>query len=255
MILGGICSRGCRFCNVESGGPELPDEDEPGRVAEAVRAMGLRDVVITSVTRDDLEDGGAGIWAATIRAVRSACPGIVVEVLIPDFNGSEPALRRVLDAEPHVLGHNLETVPSQYPRVRPQADYGRSLEVLARAHAAGFVTKSGIMVGLGETEDEVTAVMRDARGTGCNIFYVGQYLQPSGKHLPVDRYVEPAEFGHYREAGKAAGFDVVVAEPLVRSSFHSEEQAAFLNRKLKLGRAPAARCAAAGAESSQHEEN
>jgi lipoyl synthase len=229
MILGGVCSRACTFCNVTSAQPEPPDADEPRRVAEAVAAMGLRDVVITSVTRDDLPDGGAAHWAATLRAVRRAAPTVSIEVLIPDFGGSAAALQQVIDAAPAVLGHNVETTPSRYATVRPQADYARSLTVLRRGYAAGQIVKSGMMLGLGETRAEVEQVMRDVRAAGCDIFYAGQYLQPSIRHHPVVRYVPPAEFEELREAGRALGFPVVVSAPLVRSSYHSDDQQRFLN--------------------------
>lgn len=228
MILGGICTRACRFCNVNPGKPSVADAREPERVASAVAAMGLSDIVITSVTRDDLPDGGAGIWARTIEAVRQQNKGIVIEVLVPDFRGDTRLLDTVLDACPDVLGHNLETVPSLYGKVRPQADYERSLSVLRHSHARGFVTKTGIMVGLGEAVEEVRKVMGDALRVGCDIFYIGQYLQPSRRHLEVKRYVEPEEFDAYRDYGLALGLGVVVSAPLVRSSFHSEEQARFL---------------------------
>ncbi len=233
MILGGACSRSCRFCGVATGHSGTADRDEPRRVAEAVREMELKDVVITSVTRDDLPDGGAAIWAETIRRIRAAVPGILVEVLVPDFRGEPSDVQTVLDACPDVFGHNLETAPSLYASVRPQADYRRSLDVLAEASRQGFVTKTGIMVGLGEEHGEVLSVMADARRAGVDIFYVGQYLQPTRDHLPVVRYVEPAEFDAYRTKGADIGFPVVVSGPLVRSSYHSEEQAAFVAARLR----------------------
>jgi lipoic acid synthetase len=228
MILGDACSRDCRFCAVHHAWTGEADVEEPHRVAEAIRRMGLRDVVITSVTRDDLPDGGAAIWAETIRAIH-ALAGIRVESLVPDFGGREVDIRTVITARPDVWGHNIETVPSLYPAVRPQADYGRSLRVLALGHEAGLTTKTSLMLGLGETRDEVLAVMRDARAAGCRIFFLGQYLQPTRRHLPVQRYVEPAEFDALRDDGRALGFDIVVAAPLVRSSYHSDEQAAFVD--------------------------
>jgi lipoic acid synthetase len=233
MILGNNCTRSCSFCNVASDAPSLPDPDEPQRVAEAVKAMSLKEIVITSVTRDDLEDGGAGIWAETIAAVRSATPDITIEVLIPDFNGSETSLNTVMAAKPDVLGHNLETVAVLYPRVRPDADYQRSLTVLKRTHQHGLIAKTGIMLGLGETTTDVLNLMRDADSAGCHILYIGQYLQPSADHLPVHRYVEPDEFAMYREEGLKTGFKVVVSAPLVRSSYHSEEQTRFLKNSRK----------------------
>ena len=231
MILGDTCTRGCTFCAVGSGKPGAADGKEPGRVARAVKAMGLNDVVITSVTRDDVEDGGARIWADTIRCVQEAVPGICVEVLIPDFGGDREALAAVFRARPEVLGHNLETVPELYARARPRADYRRSLDVLRLAHGGGLVTKTGIMVGLGETAEQVVALMGDAVGAGCDIFTVGQYLQPTKEHLPVERYVEPSEFDGYRERGLSLGLKVVVSGPLVRSSLYCEEQAEFLRRR------------------------
>jgi lipoic acid synthetase len=228
MLLGRECTRACGFCNVRGGAPGAPDRGEPRRVAEAVRAMGLRGVVLTSVTRDDLPDGGAGLWAETIRAVRGAVPGIVVEVLVPDFGGDGMALDRVLAERPDVFGHNLETVRSLYAAVRPQADYGRSLAVLRQAGAQGLIVKTGIMLGLGETREEVRQLMRDALAAGCQILYIGQYLRPGRRHAPVVRYVEPVEFDDFREAGLRAGFRVVVAAPLVRSSYHAEDQERFV---------------------------
>ena len=230
MILGDTCTRSCRFCGVASRAPDGPDGDEPRRVAEAVAAMGLKDIVLTSVTRDDLSDGGASIWAETIRQIKATIPGIMVEVLIPDFGGSEASLAMVIDAAPEVLGHNLETVRPCYAEVRPQADYEQSLTLLRRAHAQGMITKTGIMVGVGETKEEVFALIRDVQDCGCDIFYVGQYLQPSKDHLPVARYVEPGEFDLYRDEALKAGISVCVSAPLVRSSYHSEEQERYLER-------------------------
>ena len=233
MILGDVCTRGCRFCNVGSGRPAADDPAEPQRVAEAVQAMGLSDVVITSVTRDDLPDGGAGRWAETIEAIRALSPNVRVEVLIPDFQGDPEALAQVVQARPDVLGHNLETVPSLYRAIRPQADYRQSLALLGASHEAGLVTKTSVMLGLGETLDEVRELMRDARASGCDIFYAGQYLSPTKRqHANVERYVRPDEFDALRDAGLAMGFPVVVSAPLVRSSYHSDEQAAFLKNGL-----------------------
>ncbi len=234
MILGDKCTRACRFCNIKAESTGICDDQEPARVVEALKKMGLKDVVITSVTRDDLPDGGSAVWAETVRRIHWELPGVSVEVLIPDFKGDLAALERVLVEKPAVLGHNLETVPSLYSRVRPQADYDRSLEVLKRAHERGAVVKTGIMVGIGETETEVLELIKDAVEAGCEIFYVGQYLQPTKKHLPVSRYVTPDEFDSYRRRGLEAGFKVVVSAPLVRSSYHSEEQAEYLKRRLLL---------------------
>jgi lipoic acid synthetase len=231
MILGDQCSRNCRFCGVQGEVHGEFDPEEPERVAEAVGKMGLREVVITSVTRDDLPDGGAAIWAQTIEAIRRQCPDVLLEVLVPDFGGIEEDIQTVLSSRPAVWGHNMETVPSLYAAVRPMADYARSLNVLRLGVEAGLITKTSIMVGLGETAEDVTQVMRDARSVGCRIFYIGQYLQPSQKHLPVSRYVEPQEFEAFKEVGHQLGFDVVVSAPLVRSSFHAEEQAEFLVRE------------------------
>lgn len=228
MILGRECSRNCRFCSVSPERPVPPDPEEPARVARAVAEMGLKDVVITSVTRDDLADGGASIWAETIMLIRETAPGTVVEALVPDFNGSSEALAGVLDAGPDILGHNVETVPALYAAARPEADYGRSVGLLARAHEAGAVTKSAMMLGLGESRDEVRAVMRDLRRAGCEILFLGQYLQPTRQHLPVRRYVPPEEFDEYRTEGRELGFGVVVSAPLVRSSYYSEEQMSYL---------------------------
>ena len=234
MILGDTCTRSCSFCGVASRPPGPADTDEPARVADAVKAMGLKDVVITSVTRDDLPDGGAAIWAETIRRVQDAVPGILVEVLIPDFGGNLTALDTVIDVKPAVLGHNIETVPRLYPKVRPQADYPQSLAVLEHSARRGMMAKTSIMVGIGETADEVEAVMRDARQVGCCIFYIGQYLQPSRQHLAVERYVTPEEFDAYRDAGLHMGFDVVISAPLVRSSYHSDEQEQYVRKKKRM---------------------
>ncbi len=225
MILGDICTRSCGFCAVKTGRPEYGlDWDEPRRVAEAARRMKLRHAVVTSVNRDEREDGGAPIFAETIRQLRNDVPGIRVEVLIPDFKGSESALDIVLKARPDVLDHNVETVPRLYRLVRPQASYRQSLEVLDRAKRKGFTTKTGVMVGIGETMDEVLDVMRDLRTVDCDIFTVGQYLQPTKAHLPVDRYVHPDEFALYRKEGLAMGFRHVESGPLVRSSYHAASQ-------------------------------
>jgi len=224
MILGDICTRSCRFCAVKTGRPTELDELEPFRVAEAVKQLNLRHAVITSVNRDELKDGGAGIFAETIRQIRKKSPGCRVEVLIPDFQGDYDSLKLVIDAHPNILNHNVETVPRLYKDVRPQAKYERSLWVLEESRRQGLVTKSGLMVGLGETPEEVLEVMRDLRKIDCTILTIGQYLQPTKAHLPVDRFVHPDEFRMYREEGLKMGFRFVESGPLVRSSYHADEQ-------------------------------
>lgn len=221
MILGDVCTRSCGFCNVKTGRPEFLDTDEPRRVAEAIRTMAVQHAVITSVNRDELDDGGAGIFAETIRLAREARPGITVEVLIPDFRGDEQALRVLVDARPDILNHNTETVPRLYPTVRPQAKYTRSLQLLERGKQWGMVTKSGLMLGLGETTEEIVEVMSDLRAVSCDILTLGQYLQPSREHLPVHRYVHPDEFTMLKERGISMGFRHVESGPLVRSSYHA----------------------------------
>ena len=223
MILGNVCTRRCGFCAVAKGAPLPVDYDEPRRVADAVAAMGLRFAVITSVDRDDRPDGGAGLFALTIRAIRERIPGCGVEVLTPDFQGSHSAVETVIEAAPDVFNHNTETVPRLYREVRIGSRYERSLDVLAHAArlAPATPTKSGLMLGLGETNGEVFDVMRDLRAQGVAILTLGQYLRPSPKHLPVVRYVPPAEFDDLRRAGYEMGFAHVKAGPLVRSSYHA----------------------------------
>jgi lipoic acid synthetase len=222
MILGNICTRGCRFCNVPKGTPRELDSDEPDRVARAVASLELTYAVVTSVTRDDLKDGGARIFAETIRAIRKKSPGCLVEVLVPDFQGSESSLGKVLDAGPDVLNHNIETVPSLYPRIRPQANYQRSLELLSRAHSRGAATKSGLMLGLGERIEEVRSVLNELRGIECDILTLGQYLQPGKNHASVDKYYHPDEFEALRNEAFAMGFRHVSAGPMVRSSYQAD---------------------------------
>jgi lipoic acid synthetase len=224
MILGDTCTRSCGFCAVKTGRPGTVDAEEPARVGEAVARMRLDHAVVTSVNRDELPDGGAAIFAETIREIRRQSPGTTVEVLIPDFQGSPEALDAVLDAGPEVLSHNVETVPRLYARVRPQARYERSLGVLRRIGERGgdIVPKTGIMVGLGETNDEVLATMRDIVAQGTRVLTVGQYLRPSPMHLPIERYWTPDEFAGLRDAGMAMGFRHVESGPLVRSSYHAE---------------------------------
>lgn len=228
MILGDRCTRGCRFCNVDKKQVLAPDPGEPGRVAAAVCETGLREVVITSVTRDDLADGGAGHWAECVAAVHAAVPDIVVEVLVPDFGGCVESVERVIRERPAVFGHNLESVPRLYPEIRPEADYQRSLGVLRQAAEAGMIVKTSLMLGLGESLDEVYEVLADARGAGCRIFYAGQYLQPSKQHYPVVEYVTPEVFDRVGEVARGMGFDFVASAPLVRSSYHEEGQARFV---------------------------
>jgi len=233
LILGDRCTRGCRFCNVDKREVLPPDPGEPRRVAAAVKETGLKEVVVTSVTRDDLPDGGAALWAETVEAIHAAAPGTLVEVLVPDFGGVADDIATVIRTRPEIFGHNLETVPRLYPQARPQADYARSLAVLRQASEAGLITKTSLMLGLGETLEEIEQTLRDARAAGCNIFYAGQYLQPSPRHLPVTRYVEPAEFGKIRDRAYALGFGFVASEPLVRSSYHEEGQTAFVRAALE----------------------
>lgn len=232
MILGDTCTRACAFCAVKSGRPLALDTDEPVRVAQAVRRMSLTHAVVTSVNRDDQPDGGASIFAATIRSIRRLSPSTSVEVLIPDFMGNWEALATVMDERPEILNHNTETVPRLYRRVRPKARYERSLELLRRAKEMdpGGITKSGVMVGLGETKHELLLVMARLVDVGCDVLTVGQYLRPSVRHAPVDRYYRPEEFEELAEAGRRLGFRHVEAGPLVRSSYHAERQVARLGR-------------------------
>ena len=222
MILGNVCTRSCGFCAVLTGRPPTYDEDEPVRVAEAIASMTLVHVVLTSVDRDELEDGGSRIWAQTIREVRARAPELRIEVLIPDFKGDVASLDRVLAAGPDILAHNVETVPRLQKSVRPQARYERSLAVLEHAKSRGFLTKSSLMLGLGETEAEVEEVLRDLRVVGCDILTLGQYLQPTKAHLPVERFAHPDEFLRLAESAREFGFAHVESGPLVRSSYHAE---------------------------------
>ncbi|EFK06696.1 lipoyl synthase [delta proteobacterium NaphS2] len=225
MILGDHCTRNCRFCAVQHGVPQPPNREEPRKVAEAVTAMGLGYAVITSVTRDDLPDGGAGHFAAVIGAVKERSPETKVEVLIPDFQGSEKDLETVVTAAPHVLNHNMETVPRLYPDVRPQADYHRSLELIRRAGEMDRkpATKSGLMLGLGETHEEVIQALRDLLTAGCRLLTLGQYLAPSADHHPVAAYVSPESFQTWEKTALEMGFEGVASGPFVRSSFHAGE--------------------------------
>jgi len=227
MLMGDVCTRHCGFCAVTQGSGKPLDPAEPRHVAEAVKTLGVRHAVVTSVNRDELPDGGATHFAATIREIRALTPGVSVEVLIPDFLGSEEALSAVLDEGPEVLNHNAETVPRLYHRVRPDAVYARSLELLARAarkrdeEKISLKVKSGVMVGLGETREELAATLRDLRGCGVDVVTVGQYLQPHARRLPVERYYTPDEFEEIKREGEAMGFGVVESGPLVRSSYHA----------------------------------
>ena len=224
MILGNVCTRSCMFCSVDTGNPEVVDITEPLRVAESIKLMGLKHVVITSVDRDDLIDGGSKIWAATIRAVRRHAPGVTMETLIPDFKGNAENIQRVIDVKPEVVSHNLETVKRLTREVRIQAKYERSLEVLLMLKEGGITrTKSGIMLGLGESEEELFEAMDDLRAAKVDILTLGQYLQPTRKHLPVAKYVTPEEFARYKQVALDKGFRYVESGPMVRSSYHAEK--------------------------------
>ena len=225
LIMGSRCTRNCRFCAVAEGPLEPPDPEEPARVASAARKMGLKYVVVTSVTRDDLPDGGAGCFAETIEKIRQEIPDVCVEILIPDFQGSKKALETVLKARPDVLNHNIETVPRLYPEVRPQADYRQSLDLIKYAHAYNpeLLTKSGLMLGLGEQQAEISLTLKDMYKAGCRLLTLGQYLQPSKDHLPVIRYIPPEEFEEWRKTALQMGFVEVASGPFVRSSYHARE--------------------------------
>lgn len=222
MILGNICTRSCGFCAVATGKPLPPDFDEPQRVAEAIFLMKVKHAVITSVDRDELKDGGSIIWANTVKAVRALNPETTLETLIPDFRGQWENLQNIIDVAPEVVSHNIETVERLTKQVRIQAKYHRSMEALRRLKDGGMRTKSGIMLGLGETKEEVLQTMQDLVNNGLDVLTIGQYLQPTPKHLPVARFVHPDEFAEYREAGYQMGLDYVESGPLVRSSYHSE---------------------------------
>jgi len=224
MILGNVCTRSCNFCAVITGRPTELDTDEPYRVAEAVQLMRLKHCVITSVNRDELKDGGASIWAKTIEEVRRLNPNTTIEVLIPDFKGKSEPLQMVLDQRPDILNHNTETIPRLYRRVRPQAKFEWSMNVIRQAKNAGLRTKSGIMLGLGESKEEILSVMDSLLDAGCDIMTMGQYLQPTKQHLPVERYVTPQEFEELKQIGLQKGFKYVESAPLVRSSYHAERQ-------------------------------
>ncbi len=229
MILGDTCTRSCGFCNVKMGIPSHLDRDEPRRVAESVVELGLKHAVITSVNRDELKNGGAEIFSESIRLIRELSPKTTIEILIPDFKGEESAFEIIMKNPPNILNHNLETVNRLYHAVRPQAKYARSLELIKWFKSKGLRTKSGIMVGIGETKEEVFGIMRDLKGNGCDIMTIGQYLQPTKEHLPVDRYVSLEEFAEYRNYGKTLGFLAVESAPLVRSSYHAEKHAELVD--------------------------
>jgi lipoic acid synthetase len=223
MILGNICTRSCGFCAVQTGRPEAVDEFEPGRVAHSVKTMGVKHAVITSVDRDDLRDGGAGIWVQTVKAVRHQSPGTTMETLIPDFAGKWENLDQIIEVAPEIVSHNLETVRRLTKQVRIQAKYDRSLEVLFRLKKGGMRTKSGVMLGLGESVEEVIETMQDLRSVSVDILTLGQYLQPTPKHLPVQEFITPEQFDEYRKIGLEMGFRYVESGPLVRSSYHAEK--------------------------------
>ena len=223
MILGNVCTRSCGFCGVQTGKPDPVDMFEPGRVANSVKIMGVKHAVITSVDRDDLKDGGSEIWSQTVRAIRQQSPGTTLETLIPDFAGNWDNLQVIIDVAPEIVSHNLETVRRLTKQVRIQAKYDRSLEVLFRLKKGGMRTKSGVMLGLGETEQEVLETMQDLRSVQVDILTLGQYLQPTPKHLPVAEFIEPEQFAYYQKVGLEMGFRFVESGPLVRSSYHAEK--------------------------------
>jgi lipoic acid synthetase len=228
MILGDTCTRSCGFCNVKVGIPNELDLNEPYRVAESVKELNLRHVVITSVNRDELKDGGAFIFKESVRLIKESMPDTTIEILIPDFRGVEEAFNIIMECPPDILNHNLETVPRLYHAVRPQAKYERSLKLIEWFKEKGLRTKSGIMVGIGETPDEVLNLMSDLVGHGCDILTIGQYLQPTKMHLPVDRFVAPEEFRLFKDEGLRMGFKIVESSPLVRSSYHADQHARAL---------------------------
>ncbi len=237
LLMGDTCTRSCGFCHIKTGRPPTLDEDEPRRVADSVSALNLNHCVLTSVNRDDLPNGGAHIFANTIREIRTAVPGCTIEVLIPDFKGDRAALQEVMAAKPEILNHNTETAPRLYRTVRPQGNYRQTLKVLSGAKEldAGAITKTGIMVGLGETKEEIIQVMRDWRAHNVDILTIGQYLRPTPLHLPVYRYVHPDEFNEYRDIAMGIGFRWVESGPLVRSSYHAAGQAQSLAIPLRQG--------------------
>lgn len=225
MILGDTCTRSCGFCNIKTGIPNLVDLQEPRRVADSVKELNLRHVVITSVNRDELKDGGASIFRDSCKLIREEMPETTIEILIPDFKGEEEAFNIIMQSPPDILNHNMETVKYLYHAVRPQAKYERSLDLISWFKQKGLRTKSGIMVGIGEKNDEVLNLMKDLKNAGCDILTIGQYLQPTKEHLPIDRFVTPAEFNMFKEEGLKLGFLAVESSPLVRSSYHADKHA------------------------------
>ncbi|MGM0498183.1 MAG: lipoyl synthase [Bacteroidota bacterium] len=223
MILGEICTRSCKFCGVKTGKPLPPDKNEPKKIARTVKIMGIKHAVITSVDRDDLEDGGAKIWAETVQEIKKLDQEITIETLIPDFNGNTDLINMVIDSQPEVISHNLETVERLTPQIRTKAKYDTSLNVIKHIAESGINAKSGIMLGLGETEDEIYQTMDDLLAVGCKIFTIGQYLQPTVDHLEVKNFVEPEKFEEYKEIGLQKGFSYVESSPLVRSSYHADK--------------------------------
>ncbi len=228
LILGDICTRRCHYCSVETGRPGPVDRDESSRVAQAIHMLGLRHAVITSVNRDELADGGASVFAETIRQTRQLNPTCTIEILIPDFEGNEEALLTVCMEKPEIFNHNIETVRRLFPSIRPQGKYQRSIDLLAKAKQYGMKTKSGLILGMGETLDEAREVMQDLRAVECDIITIGQYLQPTKDHLPVARFYDPSEFALLKEEGLAMGFSHVESGPLVRSSYHAEQQVSIM---------------------------
>lgn len=227
MILGEICTRSCKFCAVKTGKPLPVDQEEAARLAETIRTMGIRHAVITSVDRDDLPDKGAGFWARTISILKEEVPGLTMETLIPDFDADAELIQLVINAAPEVISHNLETVERLTPRVRSRAKYSRSLEVIRQVAQSAVTSKSGIMLGLGESEEEVLQTMDDLLENGCEVLTLGQYLQPTMDHMPVEEYVHPEKFEYYREQALSKGFKAVESSPLVRSSYHAEKHASL----------------------------
>jgi lipoic acid synthetase len=230
MILGNICTRACKFCAVQTGKPFPVDQQEPFRLAESIRTMGISHAVLTSVDRDDLPDKGAGIWARTIRILKEEIPGLTLETLVPDFDAIPELIEQVINEAPEVISHNLETVERLTPRIRSRAKYQRSLEVIRMISTSPVISKSGIMLGLGESHEEILQVMADLRGVGCEVLTLGQYLQPTLNHMPVEEYIHPDQFEEYRQKALHMGFSAVESSPLVRSSYHAEKHAA-LHRK------------------------